>query len=157
MSSPAPAPIKVVAIFEIAKGALALLATSSLIWAGSVSDMFERVERHLDLAHPKTAALLDGVRVGVTSHMRLLVVAVLTYAGIRFAEGIGLWLDKRWAEWLGALSALLYLPFEVIGFWHNPSWWSATLILSTAAVAAILLQRLAAKRRLRRQAELTHQ
>src|SRR5262249_50193713 len=134
MSSPAPAPIKAVAIFEIAKGVLALLATSSLFWAGSVSDTFERIERHLDLAHPRTAAIFDSVRVGVTSHMRLLIVAVLTYAGIRFAEGIGLWLDKRWAEWLGALSALLYLPFELIGFWQNPSWWSATLIVSTAAV-----------------------
>jgi uncharacterized membrane protein (DUF2068 family) len=149
MPSSAPATLRVVAIFEFAKGLLALLAAGSFLWARSLSVIIDRVERHLDFAHPKAAAMLSGLRVGVESHKHLLVAAVLVYATIRFVEAVGLWRDRRWAEWLGAISAMAYLPFEAIGLWRSPSWLAVILLLSTIAVAAILLQRLAVKHRAR--------
>lgn len=38
---------------------------------------------------------------------------VLVYAAVRFAEAYGLWLERRWAEWLAALSGGIYVPVEI--------------------------------------------
>ena len=37
----------------------------------------------------------------------------LTYSAIRFTEAYGLWRERRWAEWLSAVSGAIYLPFEI--------------------------------------------
>ena len=36
------------------------------------------------------------------------------YAAVRFTEAYGLWLKRRWAEWLAALSGSIYIPFEIL-------------------------------------------
>jgi uncharacterized membrane protein (DUF2068 family) len=38
----------------------------------------------------------------------------LLYAALRFAEAFGRWRGRRWAQWLGAASGAIYVPFEVV-------------------------------------------
>lgn len=38
---------------------------------------------------------------------------MLGYAVVRLAEAYGLWLGRRWAEWLAALSGGIYVPVEL--------------------------------------------
>jgi uncharacterized membrane protein (DUF2068 family) len=43
----------------------------------------------------------------------VLALGAVVYAAVRIAEGYGLWFDREWAEWLGAASGLIYVPFEL--------------------------------------------
>jgi uncharacterized membrane protein (DUF2068 family) len=43
----------------------------------------------------------------------LLALGAALYAALRIAEAYGLWYDREWAEWLGAASGLIYVPFEL--------------------------------------------
>ncbi len=64
----------------------------------------------------------------------------LAYSAIRFAEGYGLWFNRRWAAWLGAVSGAIYVPIEVYELWHKPGALKvATLVLNVAVVAYLVL------------------
>ncbi len=56
------------------------------------------------------------------------------YALVRFVEAYGLWQGRRWAEWLAALSAGIYLPFEIYELSKSATW-----ILISAFVTNILV------------------
>ena len=43
----------------------------------------------------------------------LLAIGAALYAVIRVAEAYGLWFGREWAEWLGAVSGFIYVPFEI--------------------------------------------
>jgi uncharacterized membrane protein (DUF2068 family) len=53
--------------------------------------------------------------------LQLLAAAALGYALFRFVEGYGLWKQRRWAAWLGAVSAALYIPFELFELFEGIS------------------------------------
>jgi len=49
---------------------------------------------------------------------------------------IGLWRERRWGLWLGAVGGAIYVPVEVYELWHRPSpIKAATLALNVAVVA----------------------
>lgn len=45
---------------------------------------------------------------------------VLVYATLHGVQAVGLWHEKRWAEWLTAVSAGIYLPIEGYEIAHHP-------------------------------------
>ncbi len=49
-------------------------------------------------------------------------VAAFGYAGMLLVEGIGLWLQKRWAEYLTAIATALFIPFEIYEILQRPTW-----------------------------------
>ncbi len=55
------------------------------------------------------------------------------YMVTRLVEAYGLWRQKTWGQWLGALSGGLYIPFELRHLWHSPT------ALSTAVLALNIL------------------
>jgi uncharacterized membrane protein (DUF2068 family) len=64
------------------------------------------------------------------------------YAVIYVVEGLGLWFDRRWAEWLTVIGTVAFIPFEVVHFAHKPSFGITLVILINVAVAAYLARRL---------------
>lgn len=63
----------------------------------------------------------------------------LVYTAVRWAEAYGLWLNRRWAAWLGAASGAVYVPVEVWELWHRTSPLKfATLALNVAVVGYLL-------------------
>jgi hypothetical protein len=40
---------------------------------------------------------------------------------LEIVEGVGLWLRKRWAEWLTVIATSLLVPFEIYELIHRPS------------------------------------
>lgn len=63
----------------------------------------------------------------------------LAYTALRWTEAYGLWLNRRWAAWLGAASGAVYVPVEVWELWHKPSSLKfATLALNVAMVAYLV-------------------
>jgi uncharacterized membrane protein (DUF2068 family) len=76
----------------------------------------EELVRHFHLSpsshYPRiflalTARITDGWLWGLALGSAL-------YASLRFAEAYGLWKERAWAEWLGAISGAIYVPFEVL-------------------------------------------
>ena len=111
------AELRIVAVFEFAKGALVLVAGLGLL-AFVHRDIRDVVEELLEHLHLDPASRVPEIFVALAERVAstdlwLLAIGATVYAAVRIAEGYGLWLDREWAEWLGAASALIYLPFEV--------------------------------------------
>jgi uncharacterized membrane protein (DUF2068 family) len=116
-----------VALFEGAKGLLAILAT---IWilrlrhkdmsdvADSIMGMLHRVlhinpDRHV---FQRLQHYIEGL---TPNGLSLIAAIILIYAMVRFVEGAGLWMEKQWAEWFALISGGLYIPFEIYELTHR--------------------------------------
>lgn len=108
--------LRTIALYEAAKGLVVLLAGSGLLLLvhRDVQAMAERLvlHLHLDPARRYPRIFLHLVTEATPGRLRLLAVGALAYAGVRFAEAWGLWRDRRWAEWLGLVTGIFYVPFE---------------------------------------------
>ena len=49
-------------------------------------------------------------------------VGAFLYGGLELVEGVGLFLRKRWAEWLTVVATSLLIPFEIYELAKGPSW-----------------------------------
>ena len=58
----------------------------------------------------------------------------MVYALIRFAEAYGLWLGRRWAEWLAALSGAIYVPVEIYEITRSVTWIKLTALTLNALI-----------------------
>jgi uncharacterized membrane protein (DUF2068 family) len=115
--------LRTIAGYEAAKGALVLLAGLGLLGLihRDVQEAGEELVRHFHLSpsshYPRiflelTARVTDGWLWG-------LALGSLVYAALRFAEAYGLWHGKAWAEWLGAVSGAIYVPFEAVELYRK--------------------------------------
>jgi uncharacterized membrane protein (DUF2068 family) len=71
--------------------------------------------------------------------LTLVVIGVLIYGLIEITEGVGLWLMKRWGEYLAAVATSAFIPFEifeVIG--HVTVIKIAALAINVAAVVYLV-------------------
>lgn len=64
------------------------------------------------------------------------------YSALFFAEGIGLWLGKRWAEWLTVVVTGSLIPFEIYELLHKPSAPKLAVLVVNAAIVFYLIFRL---------------
>lgn len=136
--------LRSVALYEAAKGALALMAATGLFWQRESTALVHRLadHLHLDPARHHHLVLVDALRTDAAAHIRLLAAGALLYAALRFAEAGGLWLERRWAFWLGSLSAAIYLPFELLATFRRPDLLNAALLATTVAVVWYLTRQL---------------
>jgi uncharacterized membrane protein (DUF2068 family) len=109
--------VRVIALFEAAKGLLVLLAGLGLlsIIHQDLQLLAEELVRHF---HLNPASRSPRIFVEIAHNLssgRLWLMAgfALAYSGIRLAEAYGLWYERRWAEWLAVASGGVYLPIEV--------------------------------------------
>jgi uncharacterized membrane protein (DUF2068 family) len=69
-------------------------------------------------------------------------IAAIGYGGLETVEGVGLWLDKLWAEYLTVIATSLLIPFEIYELIRKPSVWKAAGILVNLLIVAYLAWRL---------------
>jgi uncharacterized membrane protein (DUF2068 family) len=69
------------------------------------------------------------------------------YAALDFAEGIGLYLEKVWAEYLTLFITASFLPWEVLEVIHRQTIFRMGLLAVNALVFAYLLKLVSARRR----------
>ncbi len=111
------AQLRMVAVFEFAKGALALAAAAGLLTF--VHRDLRRIIGELLLhLHLDPARRIPGIFLLLADRLDsmdlwLLAIGAALYAVIRVAEAYGLWFGREWAEWLGAVSGFIYVPFEI--------------------------------------------
>jgi uncharacterized membrane protein (DUF2068 family) len=65
---------------------------------------------------------------------------VFVYAGIGMIEGIGLYLEKVWAEYLTLIITASFLPWEIFEVMHRLTWMRAGLLVLNALVLLYLLK-----------------
>ncbi len=135
--------LRAIAAFEAIKGMAALAAIIGVL------DLMHHDVRHLAIAligrfglnpddrYPsillRYADLLPG------ANARLLVSLALGYILVRLLEAYGLWNDRAWGEWLGALSGGLYVPFEIGHLVHRPSVISAVVLAGNVFTVSFLV------------------
>jgi uncharacterized membrane protein (DUF2068 family) len=147
-SAPPPASLRarraqqLIALFEALKGVLALAASIGLL---SLLHHDLRAQAialigHFDLdpTDRYPSDLLRYAEILQDTNKRTLVLIALGYVTLRAIEAHGLWTDRAWGEWLGALSGILYIPFEVRHLMHRPTLFNGLVVAANIVIVAFL-------------------
>lgn len=134
--------LRTVAVFEATKGAVVLVAGFGLLGFLNRDNaaLAGQIVQHLHLNPAKGYPQIFIHAMAELTNARLWLLAGLAaaYAAIRFVEAYGLWRQKRWAEWLGALSGAIYIPFEVYKLAEQVTWLRTGTLLVNVAVVGYL-------------------
>ena len=126
--------VKVVLLLAIAYGEVRLsdasLAARLLGWASA---------RPNGLEHDVVTYLLQWFSGLSTSRIHALRIVTLVYAAVFAVEGIGLWLEKRWAEWLTTIITASLIPLEAWEIVLRPTIGKILILLANMAVVAYLV------------------
>jgi uncharacterized membrane protein (DUF2068 family) len=119
--------LKLIALFKITKGALLFLLGFSLLFLNARDTWMEKISDWVDaeilLGHSKVVIFLLNKLQDVLAGEQLRATGFLAlfYCGVLFTEGIGVYLQKRWAELLMIFATGALIPLEVRHLWHRPS------------------------------------
>jgi uncharacterized membrane protein (DUF2068 family) len=69
-------------------------------------------------------------------------IGALGYGALELVEGVGLWLDKLWAEYLTVIATSLLIPVEIYEVVHKPSALKAAGIALNILIVGYLAHRL---------------
>ena len=134
--------MRAIALFEAAKGVGALaisLGLLSLVHAdlrALVVNLFGSVGMDPQAHYP--AMLLHYVDIFAEANKVPLLLVVAAYITVRLTEAWGLWFQRPWGEWLGALSGALYVPLEVHHLLLKQNWARFLVLSCIVAVVAYL-------------------
>ena len=138
-----------VAIFEAAKGLLVLLGGIGLfeLIHRDVQQIAEQLiaHTHLNPASSYPRIFLDFASKVTDGKLLALASLALAYALIRLAEAYGLWFERRWAQWLGAVSGGIYVPIEIYELFHQASTIKFIALVANLTIVVFLGWRLAKK------------
>jgi uncharacterized membrane protein (DUF2068 family) len=70
-----------------------------------------------------------------------------SYAGLSLAEGIGLYLEKAWGEYLTLAITASFLPWEIFEVFHRLTWVRVTLLVANTLVFIYLLKIVTGRRK----------
>jgi uncharacterized membrane protein (DUF2068 family) len=153
VSSVAHKALRPIALFEAFKGAVVLIAGFGLLsFLGRDNEEFaELIIRHLQLNPAKHYPQIFITAMSRLNDAHLLALAgfAALYAMVRFAEAYGLWYERRWAEWLAALSGGVYVPIEIYELLHRPTWLKVAALIVNLMVVAYMVWLLTETRRRR--------
>src|SRR6266542_1451922 len=136
--------LKLIALFKIGKGVLLLVLGVSLLflnartrWMDASSDL---TADEILLEHSKGVAYLlhklQAVLAGGT--LRATGLLALFYTAVLFTEGIGVYMEQRWAELLMIFATAALIPLEVRHIWHHPGVVSALILLANCFIVWFL-------------------
>jgi uncharacterized membrane protein (DUF2068 family) len=72
------------------------------------------------------------------TNLQELVLLAGGYVLLRFVEAYGLWYQRTWGQWVGALSGALYVPFELWHLANQPSLPGVLVLVSNLAIVGFL-------------------
>jgi uncharacterized membrane protein (DUF2068 family) len=136
--------LKLIALFKIAKGVLLLVLGVSLLFLDARTrwlDAFSNwIADEILLEHSKAVAYLlhklQAVLAGGT--LRATGFLALFYTAILFTEGIGVYMQQRWAEFLMVFATATLIPIEIRHLWHRPGLVGALILLANCFIVWFL-------------------
>lgn len=138
--APRPAhAVRSVAVFEAAKGVLALAVATALLALGpaDLSRGWYALLRGLHLSTDRGAGAWLAERITV-DNVSLAAGVAAAYASIRFVEAWGLWRGRRWASWLGCIGAAVYLPLDIHALVRAPGAFTWAILGINLMIVGIL-------------------
>lgn len=118
--------IHILAIVKLLKGVLLLIVGIKLLTLinKDAAEVFEAfITRHgIDSGNrivQNIAEKLEGV--GKTQ-LIMFSLGSFCYSGLQLTEGIGLWMQKRWAEFLTVIATSLLIPVEIYEIFEKFTW-----------------------------------
>ena len=138
--------LRAIALFEAAKGIIALLVAGGLAAVGpdALQHQVERVLARFGADADRFGAdLLDAI---TPQTLHIAIAVALIYAAMRLLESWGLWWHRAWASWLGVIGAAAYLPFEIYALWHHPDWMTWGVFLLNLLIVLVLARDLYRRR-----------
>src|SRR3984893_16922005 len=126
--------IKVLMLLALAYGEVRL-SDASLIaklvsWASA---------RPLGLEHKVVTQLLEWFSGLTASRVHALRMVTLAYAAVFATEGVGLWMQQRWAEWLTVIITASLIPLEIWELLDRPNFGKAAVLIANVAIVAYLV------------------
>jgi uncharacterized membrane protein (DUF2068 family) len=130
---------------------LGLIALAVFLFANHQADLharFYKVLNDLQVAfggnpsHPRKSGLihsLDQLFTLQSSKLRLAALGIGAYAALEGAEAVGLWLQKRWAEYLTFIATIALLPLELYELSHKVSPFKIIALIVNIAIVVYLL------------------
>ena len=136
--------LRLIAAERLVRGALLVGAGIYLLFhlGSDFGRIAERVMRAVEL-DPRGHFLRRIVRYlhGLHAHeLKVAALLALGYGTLELVEGIGLWLDQLWAEYLVVIATSLLIPFEVYELVRHPSIWKAGGILVNVLIVLYLVR-----------------
>ncbi len=81
----------------------------------TADELLMQHSKAVDYLLSKLQAILAGGLLRATGFLALF------YAAVLFTEGIGVYMQQRWAEWLMIFATAALIPLEGWHIWHHPS------------------------------------
>ena len=136
--------LKLIALFKIAKGALLLVLGVSLVFLNARTRWMDALSNWIAdeilLEHSKAVAYLlnklQAVLAGGT--LRATGLLALFYSAVLFTEGIGVYMQQRWAELLMIFATASLIPLEVRHLWHRPGLVGVLILLANCFIVWFL-------------------
>lgn len=143
--------IHVIAGFKLLKGILLLIVAVKLLtllnkdvaeWA------LDFVNRHgIDAENRYIHAALEKLAGVNRNQLMAMSGGAFLYSGLQFTEGIGLWLEKRWAELLTVIATSLLIPLEIYEIFERFTWIRLVALVVNSFVVWYLATRLKDERK----------
>lgn len=132
--------LRSVAVLEFLKGLLALAAAFSILFWVDPSDLADRFLDFLHISPDRHVAQLLLRMADSLSNAKewVVLVGACSYSGLRFAESVGLWRARPWAEWIALVSGAIYLPFEVRLLAHRVTLFHVAVLIVNLAIVAFM-------------------
>jgi uncharacterized membrane protein (DUF2068 family) len=83
--------------------------------------------------------LLDKVDLIDTHRLKQISLATFAYSALALTEGVGLMLERVWAEYLTLVLTVSFLPWELYELVRRPSWFRLSLLLINLGVLGYLV------------------
>jgi uncharacterized membrane protein (DUF2068 family) len=150
--------LKIIAIFKILQGAILLAIGVSLLflhsrtrWMEGISDW---VDGELMVVHSRTVLYLLNKLQDVVAGGLLPVTGLVALfsAAVLFTEGIGVYLQQRWAEMLMVFATAALIPFEVRHLYLHPGAVASIILAANCFIVWYLYRVLRRERREERMA-----
>ena len=123
-------------------GALRLLHKDIDDVIGRIGDMlrFNPESRFVNFLYDRASLINDPL-------LRRIGAMAFSYAGLSLAEGIGLYLEKAWGEFLTLAITASFLPWEIFEIFHRLTWVRVGLLVVNLLVFAYLLKVVTGRRK----------
>jgi uncharacterized membrane protein (DUF2068 family) len=133
----------IIGAFKILEGRLCVLLGLGVVRLlhRDMGDMLLRaaLALRLDPESHFVNILLDKVQLLTPHKMRLISAGIFLKAGLDFVEGIGLALEKTWAEWLTIGLTASFLPWEIFEIIRHFTWVKVGVTLINVLVLLYLV------------------
>jgi len=154
-ASPAPAPrfdvLRVIALYKLVKVLLLLLVAYGEVRLSDASLLAKIVTwasaRPLGLEHRVVTWLLEWFSGLNASRVHALRMVTYAYAAVFAIEGVGLWMHKRWAEWMTTIITASLIPLELWELLHKPNIGKAAVLIANLAIVVVLIWHVRSKAR----------